>query len=111
VAKFTRVSVSRQAEVPVSASEYWDSLLDWGAVLEWMPKESPPMPLTRCEVPPGQSVSEPPCSRVLYFDKNKLPPGMCNYLAYTEVDEIGPDRALVRNTGRVDVAARKGTRH
>ena len=138
MAKFTRVSVSRQAEVPVSAAEYWDALLDWGAVLEWMPKESPPMPLARCEVPPGQSVSKPPCSRVLYFDKSKLPPGvdpsvipaqveetllyvdaearflyynltgqlpfnMCNYLAYTEVDEIGPDRALVRNTGRVDV--------
>jgi len=76
VAQFTRVNVSRQAEVPVSAAEYWDALLDWGAVLEWMPKKSPPMPLARCEVLPGQSVSKPPCSRLLYFDKSKLPPGV-----------------------------------
>jgi len=136
--QFRRIRISKTGEVSVSAAEYWSALRDWGALMEWMPKESPPMPIRSCELKAGHSATRLPCTRVLHVDMSKLPAGseavvpstlqetvihaddtarflyytldgplpfgLRNYFAYTEVDEIGPDRARVTNTGRGDIA-------
>ena len=136
--RYTRLDVTRQGEVPVSADQYWQALLDWGAVLEWMPSESPPIPLAECGLVEGHAPGKLPCTRVLRVDMKRLPEGMDhnivpellyetvfhvdetarvlyytldgrmpfgmrNYVACTEVDELAFGRARVTNTGRVDI--------
>jgi hypothetical protein len=127
----------KSGEVPVSAEDYWAAVLDWGAVLEWMPKDSPPVPIKRCELEVGHRPGVFPCTRILHVDMAKLPLqaqaavpsalretvrhadgvakflyytldspapfGLRNYVATTEVNDIGSNRAYVVNSGRGDL--------
>ena len=136
----TRVKTFRSFEIPVAAPDYWAMLLDWAAIMKWMPKVNPPAPLLKVETKPGHSLGRLPCTRDCYFDPSGVPAGMdpesipkCvgetllyvddaarfiyynidpagqspfglrNYLATTEVDELGPTRTRVTCSGRFDI--------
>ena len=133
--RYTRVRVNVSDEVPVSASAYWDILLDWPGILKWMRSEGRPVPLVRVDLKPGHIVGKLPCTRNCIFDVSGLPPGVVipecvpetllhvdpvarfiyynmegegpfglrNYLATTEVDELGPEHSRVTCSGRFDV--------
>lgn len=135
MARYNRVRAQLSDEVGVSASAFWDVLLDWPAILDWMREEGRPVPLSRVTLKPGHKLGEVPCTRDCWFETEKLPPGiaipnlvqetllhadpvarviyynmegvgpfgMRNYLATTEVDEIGPGRCRVTCSGRMDV--------
>lgn len=132
---FQRVNARVSDEVEVSAAAYWELLLDWPAILDWMRVEGRPVPLMKVELADGHQVGRLPCTRNCWFDVAELPPGVVipecvpetllhvdpvarfiyynmegegpfglrNYLATTEVDELGPDRTRVTCTGRFDV--------
>lgn len=132
---FHRVRAHASDEVDVAAADYWDLLLDWPAILDWMRVEGRPVPLVKVELADGHQVGRLPCTRNCWFDLSELPPGIVipecvpetllhadpvarfiyynmegegpfglrNYLATTEVDELGPNRSRVTCIGRFDV--------
>ncbi|HTK64213.1 MAG TPA: SRPBCC family protein [Pseudonocardia sp.] len=132
---FQRVRAHRSDEVDVAAADFWDLLVDWPAILDWMRVEGRPVPLVKVELADGHQVGRLPCTRNCWFDLSELPPGIVipecvpetllhadpvarfiyynmegegpfglrNYLATTEVDELGPNRSRVTCTGRFDV--------
>lgn len=132
---YQRVRARLSAEVDAAATDYWDLLLDWPAILTWMRVEGRPVPLVRVELEPGDEIGRLPCTRNCWFDTSRLPPGVVipecvpetllhadavarfiyynmegegpfglrNYLATTEVDELGPDRIRVTCAGRFDL--------
>ena len=85
--RYARVQTFDSDEVPVRASDYWDLLLDWPAILEWMREEGRPVPLVRVELEQGHEVGRLPCTRNCYFDTAALPPGV-------EVPECVPETLL-----------------
>jgi Polyketide cyclase / dehydrase and lipid transport len=85
--RYTRVQTYASDEVPVSAADYWDLLLDWPAILEWMREEGRPVPIVRVELEEGHEVGRVPCTRNCYFDTAALPPGV-------EVPECVPETLL-----------------
>jgi hypothetical protein len=135
VTAFQRVRAHRSDEVDVAAADFWDLLVDWPAILDWMRVEGRPVPLVKVELADGHQVGRLPCTRNCWFDLSELPPGIVipecvpetllhadpvarfiyynmegegpfglrNYLATTEVDELGPNRSRVTCTGRFDV--------
>lgn len=132
---FQRVRAHASDEVDVDAAAFWDLLLDWPAILDWMRVDGRPVPLVKVELADGHQVGRLPCTRNCWFDVSQLPPGVVipecvpetllhvdpvarfiyynmegegpfglrNYLATTEVDELGPKRSRVTCTGRFDV--------
>jgi hypothetical protein len=133
---YARVRPSASDVVDAAASDYWEILTDWPAILSWMRiEDGQPVPLVKVELEPGHAVGELPCTRNCYFDTSALPPGVAipecvpetllhcdpvarliyynmegegpfglrNYLATTEVDELGPDSTRVTCSGRFDL--------
>jgi len=74
--EFTRLYLSRSAEVECSAEDFWRVLRDWNGILSWWPTESPPMPIKSSSLKAGHSPDRTPCTRVLQLDLSKLPPGV-----------------------------------
>ena len=72
--KYVRVRTLVSNEVPVSAQDYWDVLLDWPGILKWMPQQDRPVPLVKVELEPEHSPDKPPCTRNCIFDVSGLPP-------------------------------------
>jgi hypothetical protein len=137
VSGFQRVNAHASDEVDADAGDYWDLLLNWPAILDWMRVEGRPVPLVKVELADGHRVGRLPCTRNCWFDVSQLPPGVVipecvpetllhadpvarfiyynmegegpfglrNYLATTEVDDLGPNRSRVTCTGRFDVPA------
>ena len=135
MSRYVRVRPALSDEVAVSAEAYWNLLLDWPAILDWMRVEGRPVPLVKVELKPGHRLGMLPCTRNCHFDVSALPPGvvvpevvpetllhvdpvarflyynmegegpfgMRNYLAMTEVDELGPSRCRVTCSGRFDL--------
>lgn len=135
--KFIRVRSKSTNEVPVSAQDYWDVLLDWPGIKKWMPDvaDGGPVPLLRSPLKAGHELGKLPCTRHCIFDLSGLPPGITipecvpetllhadpvarliyynmegegpfglrNYLATTEVDELGTHRCRVTCSGRFDL--------
>jgi Polyketide cyclase / dehydrase and lipid transport len=132
---YARVQTFASDEVPAAAEDYWELLLDWPAILDWMCEEGMPVPLVRVELEPGHELGKLPCTRNCFFDTSALPPGvevpecvpetllhvdpvarflyynmegegpfgMRNYLAMTEVDDLGEGRSRVTCRGRFDL--------
>lgn len=135
MARYHRVRAQLSDEVSVSAQSFWEILLDWPAILDWMREEGRPVPLSRVTLKPGHVLGKLPCTRDCHFEVDKLPPGvpipalvqetllhadpearfiyynmegegpfgMRNYLATTEVDDLGAGRCRVTCSGRMDV--------
>lgn len=129
---WTRVRTEISGEIPVSAEAYWNALTDWPAVLEWCPKlpllrmetkaghSAGKFPCTRtgyinpAVIPPG--IFAPPCvETLLHADPEARVIHYCvegesvyhfrNYLAFQEVDALGPDRCRTTIATRFDVPA------
>ena len=130
---FRRIAACKSVELPMAAEAFWDVLIDWGALMDWMPgrDENPPAPVVGCEILPGQTMSSLPFTRRVYldgggegpayldeslqhFDAETLrlyytfdgvgPGGVRNYLATTYVDELAADRCRVTCASQYDIA-------
>jgi hypothetical protein len=90
--RYARVQTYASDEVPVNASEYWELLVDWPAILDWMREEGRPVPLVRVELEEGHEVGRLPCTRNCFFDTAALPPGVavpeCVPETLLHVDEV-----------------------
>jgi hypothetical protein len=136
--KYLRVNAHKSVEVPVSASGFWDILIDWGALMDWMPKldENPPALVSGCEVLPGHSLDNLPLTRRVYLENDGVGPayldetlqhfdaetrrlyytfggvgpgGVRNYHATTFVDALGPDCCRVTCASQYDIPDDAGT--
>ena len=110
----------------------WPAILDWMRIEDGRPVplvkvELAPghtldrLPCTRncyfdtSNLPPGVVIPDcvpetllhsDPIARTIYYNMEGVGPfGLRNYLATTEVDELGPDRARVTCSGRFDLPA------
>jgi hypothetical protein len=87
MSRYNRVHPQLSDVVPVAAEDYWQLLLDWPAILDWMRVEGRPVPLVKVELAPGHRVGTLPCTRNCIFDVSKLPPGIV-------IPEVVPETLL-----------------
>jgi hypothetical protein len=87
MSRYNRVHPQVSDVVPVAAEDYWQLLLDWPAILDWMRVEGRPVPLVKVELAPGHMVGKLPCTRNCIFDVSKLPPGIV-------IPEVVPETLL-----------------
>jgi hypothetical protein len=76
MSRYQRITTLRQGEVTAPADAYWQVLLDWDKIPLWMPTDPAPVPIDHVELSPGHRVGAVPCTRNVYFDLSKLPPGV-----------------------------------
>ncbi len=136
--EYLRINVHKAVELSIPASAFWNILIDWGALMDWMPKldEDPPARVSRCEVLPGHSLAKLPFTRRVYLDNGGVGPdyldetlqhfdaearrlyytfggvgpgGVRNYLSTTYIDELAPDRCRVTCASQYDIADDAGT--
>ncbi len=136
--EYLRINAHKSVDVPVSATAFWDILIDWGALMDWMPKldENPPAPVSGCEVLPGQSLQNLPFTRRVYLENEGVGPayldetlqhfdaetrrlyytfggvgpgGVRNYHATTFVDTLDFHRCRVTCASQYDIANDAGT--
>jgi len=74
--QYQRIDVRRAGDVPVAAADYWRVLLDWDKIPLWMPTDPAPVPIDRVEIAAGHRLGSLPCTRNVFFDLNRLPPGV-----------------------------------
>lgn len=131
--EFTRHRSHRSMDVDVSADDFWKVLIDWTAVLSWMPQDFFRTPPTSANSKPGHVLGEFPFTRVVRLSATTDKPatsveetllyaddatkfilytiegmgvgGMRNYFATTEVDDLGPNTSRVTIDGRFDLPA------
>jgi len=87
MSRYNRVRAQVSDVVPVAAEDYWQLLLDWPAILDWMRVEGRPVPLIKVELAPGHALDRLPCTRNCFFDVAKLPPGIV-------IPEVVPETLL-----------------
>jgi hypothetical protein len=131
--QYTRLYPKLSDEVDVSAGDFWALLLDWPAILDWMRVEGRPAPIVAVTLRAGHELGKVPCSRDITFDTATLPGvipelitetllhadpvarviyynmegtgpfGLRNYLATTEIDDLGSGRCRVTCSSRLDL--------
>jgi len=135
---YLRVDARKAVEVPVPAQDFWDILIDWGALMDWMPKldENPPAPVSGCEVLAGHSLENLPFTRRVHLENGGVGPayldetlqhfdaetrrlyytfggvgpgGVRNYHATTFVDALDPGRCRVTCACQYDISDDAGT--
>ena len=131
---FLRINAQTVRELSVSASDFWEILIDWGALMDWIPKldENPPAPVSGCEMLASHSIDALPCTRRVYLQSGGVgqdyldetlihfdhatrrlyytfggigPGGVRNYLATTFIDETGSSACRVTCASQFDIAA------
>lgn len=130
--RYDRVRACKSVEVPVSAADFWDVLLNWGGVMDWVPKldENPPAPVIGCDLLSAHGSEKVPCTRRVHLKSEGSDPAyldetllhvdpetkriyynfggvgvasMRNYHATTYVDELGPERCRVTCASQFDI--------
>jgi hypothetical protein len=130
--EYARASAHKSVEVAVSAADFWKVLLDWGALMDWIPKldEDPPAPVVGCVLLSAHGSETLPCTRRVYLQSDGTDPGyldetllsvdhetrrlyynfggvgvanMRNYHATTFIDETGPRRCRVTCASQFDI--------
>jgi Polyketide cyclase / dehydrase and lipid transport len=71
--QWTRMRVFVSEETNCDADAFFAELMDFSAVMRWMPKDNPPLRLTKVELAPGHEVGVRPCIRYAFQDKSSLP--------------------------------------
>jgi hypothetical protein len=135
---YLRVNALKAVEVAVSAEDFWKILIDWGALMDWIPKldENPPAPVSGCEVLPGHSLENLPFTRRVHLENDGVGPayldetlehfddetrrlyytfggvgpgGVRNYHATTFVDVLDANFCRVTCACQYDIADDAGT--
>lgn len=74
--QYLRVNAQKSREIAVTPEAFWAILVDWGALMSWIPKldENPLVPITNCELLDGQTSESLPCTRRVYLQNDGVGP-------------------------------------